>query len=218
MKKLDLAIVVILAILFFASMADAQWRPNTIYRPCSASTTPATVEVEKDGDISMTACSGRSIIISGLTDITNGSSPSGLRITSTNSFLGDFNNNSNGTYLRIIDSNSTYAFNADASAAGIFALQEIADYQFNRTVTAGGTTGNRTINKPVGTVNFAAAATSITVTNSLVTTSSIIFTTIRTADATCTFVKSTVPAAGSFVITLNAGCTAETSVGFLVTN
>lgn len=87
-----------------------------------------------------------------------------------------------------------------------------------RTVTAGGTTGDRTINKMSGTVNFAAGASSITVTNSLVDTSSIIFGTIRTADATATFIKSIVPGSGSFVITLNAAATAETSVGFLVTN
>lgn len=87
-----------------------------------------------------------------------------------------------------------------------------------QTITAGGTTGAQTINRATGTVNFAAAATSLVVTNSLVTTSSIIFTAIRTADTTCTFVKSTVPAAGSFTITLNAGCAAETSVGFLVLN
>lgn len=89
---------------------------------------------------------------------------------------------------------------------------------YDRTITAGGTTGNRTINKPAGTVNFAAAASAITVTNSFVTTSSIVFPVIRTADTTCTFVKSVVPGAGSFTITLNAGCTAETSVGFMVTN
>lgn len=217
MKKTNLLIsILVLALSVLA--CSAQSRSNRIYRPCPATTSLAAVEVEKDGDIQVTPCSGRSIFLTGITQITSGTGASGLSITSTNSFLGDFNNNSNGTYLRIIDSNSTYAFNADATAAGIFALQEIADYQLNRTITAGGTTGNRTINKPAGTVNFAAAATAITVTNSLVTTSSLIFTTIRTADATCTFVKSTVPGSGSFVITLNAGCTAETSVGFLVLN
>lgn len=104
------------------------------------------------------------------------------------------------------------------SSSGILDSQAIASFQYQRTVTAAGTTGNRTINKPVGTVNFAAGATAITVTNSTVSTSSIIFPVVRTADATCTFVKSVVPGSGSFVITLNAACTAETSVGFMVTN
>jgi hypothetical protein len=87
----------------------------------------------------------------------------------------------------------------------------------NKTVTAGGTTGNRTINTVSGTVNFAAAATTLTVTNSLVTTSSIIFAVIRTGDATAT-IKNVVPGSGSFVINLNAAATAETSVGFFVLN
>lgn len=87
-----------------------------------------------------------------------------------------------------------------------------------RTITAAGTTGAQTINKQAGTVNFAAGAAAIVVTNSTVTASSIITTNIRFADATCTFVKSSVPTSGSFTITLNANCTAETSVGFVVWN
>lgn len=85
------------------------------------------------------------------------------------------------------------------------------------TNTAAGTTGAQTINKPSGTVNFAAAATSLVVTNSLCTTSSIVFATIRTNDATAV-IKNVVPAAGSFTINLNAAATAETSVGFLIVN
>lgn len=88
---------------------------------------------------------------------------------------------------------------------------------FRSTVTAGGTTGAQTINKASGTVNFAAAATTLVVTNSLVTTSSIVFAVIRTNDNTAT-IKNVVPAAGSFTITLTAAATAETSVGFLVIN
>lgn len=88
---------------------------------------------------------------------------------------------------------------------------------FPATNTAGGTTGNQTINKISGTVNFAAAATTLTVTNSLVTTASIIFAVVRTNDATAV-IKNVVPGSGSFVITLNAAATAETSVGFFVIN
>lgn len=85
------------------------------------------------------------------------------------------------------------------------------------TVTTAGTTGNQTINKMTGTVNFAAAATAITVTNSLVTANSLVFCEVRTNDATA-IIKNVVPGAGSFVITLNAAATAETSVGFIVFN
>lgn len=85
------------------------------------------------------------------------------------------------------------------------------------TVTAGGTTGAQTINKPTGTVNFAAGASSLVVTNSLVTTSSLIFAEVRTNDSTA-LIKNVVPASGSFTIRLNAAATAETSVGFWVIN
>lgn len=88
---------------------------------------------------------------------------------------------------------------------------------FPATMTAGGTTGNQTINKISGSVNVAAAATSITVTNNLVTTSSIVFATVRTNDSTAV-IKNVVCSAGSFVITLSAAATAETSIGFFVIN
>lgn len=89
--------------------------------------------------------------------------------------------------------------------------------KLDRTITGGGTTGAQTINKIAGTVNFAAAAATLVVTNNLVNTSSIIFATVRTGDATA-LIKNVIPAAGSFTITLNAAATAETSVGFWVTN
>lgn len=88
---------------------------------------------------------------------------------------------------------------------------------FNPTNTAAGTTGNQTINKASGTVNIAAAGTTVTVTNNLVTASSIVFAVIRTNDATAT-IKNVVPASGSFTINLNAATTAETSIGFFVIN
>ena len=81
-----------------------------------------------------------------------------------------------------------------------------------RTITAGGTTGNQTINKPAGTVNIAAGQAAVTVTNSLVTANSIILTTVRTADATLLYVKSVVAGSGTFTITCNATATAETSI------
>jgi len=87
----------------------------------------------------------------------------------------------------------------------------------NATNTASGTTGNQTINKASGTVNIAAAGTTVTVTNSLVSATSIVFAVIRTNDATAT-IKNVVPAAGSFVINLGAAATAEVSIGFFVIN
>lgn len=88
---------------------------------------------------------------------------------------------------------------------------------FPSTVTAGGTTGAQTINKPSGSVNFAAAATTLVVTNSLVTTSSQVFVIVYGTDVTATSARVT-KASGSFTITLNAAATAETAVGFFVIN
>ncbi|MFA5127304.1 MAG: hypothetical protein WC465_04915 [Patescibacteria group bacterium] len=91
------------------------------------------------------------------------------------------------------------------------------DLKLQKTVTAAGTTGAQTISKPTGTVNFAAAAASLVVTNTLVTTSSIIQLTVGTNDTT---MKSAiaVAAAGSFTIFPNANPTAETRVNFTITN
>jgi hypothetical protein len=91
------------------------------------------------------------------------------------------------------------------------------DVQLSKTITAGGTTGAQTINKSSGSVNFAAAAASLVVTNSLVTANSVIVATIGTHDATMTSVQ-VVAAAGSFTIWPNAVPTAETRVNFLIVN
>jgi len=84
------------------------------------------------------------------------------------------------------------------------------------TVTAGGTTGAQTINKLTGTVNIAAAGTSVVVTNTLVSVNSIVMCVIRTNDTTAR-IANVVPAAGSFTINIVA-TTAEVSIGFLVVN
>lgn len=86
-----------------------------------------------------------------------------------------------------------------------------------RTITAAMTTGAQTIDKIAGTVNFAAAATTLVVTNNMVTADSIVMAVRRTNDTTC-FLASVEPAAGSFTIRMTAACAAETSVGFVVTN
>lgn len=85
------------------------------------------------------------------------------------------------------------------------------------TMTAGGTTGAQTIDKPAGSVNFAAGASSLVVTNSLVTTSSIILPVLQTNDATAR-IANVVPGSGSFTINLTANATAETKCAFVVIN
>lgn len=83
--------------------------------------------------------------------------------------------------------------------------------------TAVGTTGDQKIDQIAGSVNFAAAATSLVVTNSFVTENSLIFCVLMTDDATA-ILKNVVPGNGLFTINLDAAPTAETRCGFLVLN
>ncbi len=103
------------------------------------------------------------------------------------------------------------------SAGNFTTLTASGDVAVSKTITAPATTGAQTINKTAGSVNFAAAATSLVVTNSLVTTNSVVLVTIAANDTTFTSAQ-VVQAAGSFTIYANAAATAETRVNFLVVN
>lgn len=105
------------------------------------------------------------------------------------------------------------------SVGGTFRAFEATagDFVLPKTVTAGGTTGAQTINKITGTVNFAAAATSLVVTDSYCTANSIIIATVGSNDTTMKSVA-VVAGAGSFTIYPNAAPTAETRVNFHITN
>ena len=114
--------------------------------------------------------------------------------------------------------NGTSAFQSSANLTyngSIFTAK--ANIVVNKTITAAGTTGAQTINQTSGSVNFAIAATSLVVTNSLVATSSIIMATVASNDTTMKSVQA-VAAAGSFTLYANAAATAETRVNFLVLN
>jgi len=111
----------------------------------------------------------------------------------------------------VILANTTY-FTISSSAATIK-----GNLIHDKTVTAVGTTGAQTINKPTGVVNFAAGATTLVVTNSLVSASSIVQVQVEGTDVTATTARVT-KASGSFTITLPAAATAETAVSFTVTN
>ena len=101
------------------------------------------------------------------------------------------------------------------STGGAFIFQ--GDIRLDKTITASGTTGAMTINNTLGSVNFAAGASSLVVTNSRVTTSSVIQLTIASNDATMRYVWYA-KTAGSFTIYANAAATAETRVDFQVLN
>lgn len=77
-------------------------------------------------------------------------------------------------------------------------------------------TGAAVINKPAGSVLFAAAAQTLVVTNSLVTANSIIIPTVSGDDATAKSVVVSAQGAGSFTLKLNAAATAQLKVNFQV--
>lgn len=106
------------------------------------------------------------------------------------------------------------------TAGGIYAAKKVVamgGVVVDKTITTAGTTGAQTINKPAGQVNFAAAASTLVVTNSLVDANSIVLVQVLGTDATATSARVT-KASGSFTITLNAAATAETAVSFYVVN
>ena len=105
----------------------------------------------------------------------------------------------------------------NSTPSDLYKIENDGKITYWATNTAAGTTGAQTINRPSGTVNFAAGTSSLVVTNSLCTTSSIVLPVVRTNDATAT-IKNVVPGAGSFTINLGAAATAETSVGFFIIN
>lgn len=80
-----------------------------------------------------------------------------------------------------------------------------------------GTPGSVTNNSPRGRAAFAAAGTSVVVTNSLVAATSTVLVQLGGADATLTSVRVTA-AAGSFTVTGNAAATGITPFDFLVIN
>lgn len=87
--------------------------------------------------------------------------------------------------------------------------------------TAGNSTGapgNATLNTPTGRSAIAAAAASVTITNSLVSATSIVLVALQTADATLNTIRTIIPGAGSFVVTGNAAATGNTNIGWVVFN
>jgi hypothetical protein len=133
-----------------------------------------------------------------------------VRSTNQNSTLLDIfdNTTTNATtpYLRVRNSNGDF-----------FQVGALGDISLTKTITAVATTGAQTINKSSGSVNFAAAATSLVVTNSFCTVNSVIQCTVGTNDTTLKSVAA-VASAGSFTMHANAAATAETRVFFSITN
>ncbi|CAB4168717.1 hypothetical protein UFOVP580_24 [uncultured Caudovirales phage] len=90
-------------------------------------------------------------------------------------------------------------------------------FALDRTDTSG-TPGNATINQCLGRAAFAAAASTVVISDTRVTTNSEIFVQLRTADSTLTIARVTSQGAGTFTVTGNAAATAITQFSFLVVN
>lgn len=80
-----------------------------------------------------------------------------------------------------------------------------------------GTTGDATIHRNAGSVNFGPGASFLTVTCNRCSADSVVLAVVATDDLTAQ-IKSVVPANGAFTITLVSPATAETKVNFLVLN
>jgi hypothetical protein len=110
---------------------------------------------------------------------------------------------------------NNYISSFNGSAGEVLRLR--TDGQVKILGTNAGTTGAQTINQPSGQVQFAAAATSLVVTNSLCTTSSLVVATVAGTDTTMKSVVA-VSGSGSFTLTANAAATATTKVNWIIIN
>jgi hypothetical protein len=217
MKTRNLFIFLIFTLLALVSIADAQ-RTSRIYRPCwTIPPVQAKAEIVNSNRIDIRTC-----------HVANGE----INIDAGTVRIGDMDDEGGSTRIIVDDTtNSIQLYAASGTTVGNLTAGEVNLGGFltfsnpggnaiflARTVTPAGTTGNRTINAMAGSVNFAAGTSSITVTNSMAAANSLIFCTIQSNDATATACRVSDRGAGSFTIRLNANATAETAVGFWVTN
>lgn len=103
---------------------------------------------------------------------------------------------------------SAYGFDVNPTFGAFLSLQLHADGRVNQRGTdSSASPGAATADRPIGKNAIAAAASSVTITNSLVTTASVILITPHARDATCKELIA-VPAAGSFTVSGSAAATA----------
>lgn len=99
--------------------------------------------------------------------------------------------------------------------AGNWKLQGVTGILYQKKVDTSGTPGNATANLTAsGQSAIASGVAAVTITSDMVDTASRVFAQLQANDTTCTSIKSVVPGAGSFVINVNANCTAATKVAW----
>jgi hypothetical protein len=96
-------------------------------------------------------------------------------------------------------------------------ISSIGILAFPADMAGAGVTGNRSVNIASGSVRFAAAATSVTLTNDKIKANSLVYPVVMTNDSTLKSVSATVTN-GQVVFDANAAATAETIVGFFILN
>lgn len=124
----------------------------------------------------------------------------------------------NGLLTEFVKLTNAGAFTPMAASGAQLGAANLGWKQLNLDYTISGSAGAQTINKPAGSFKIAAAASSVVITNSLVTANSIVIAVLQSNDATALYVKSCIPGAGSFTVTMNATATGQITVGFIVIN
>ena len=93
---------------------------------------------------------------------------------------------------------------------------KVRQYFADATITAGGTTGDQTINKSLFSVNFGVGLSFLTVTNSLISTNSLVICTPQKKGTLLTIAAEV--HSGSVDLIGNAGADVETKVACIVFN
>lgn len=123
---------------------------------------------------------------------------------------------STGAGAKTLTASGTGSVSVGATGTGTTTITRVNSLSAVSTDSSG-TPGNATNNNLSGRAAFAAAASTVVITNSQVTAASKVFISLGSADATLTSVRVT-PAAGSFTVTGNAAATGTTVFDFLVVN
>jgi len=139
----------------------------------------------------------------------------GVRVTtsSTGTDIAGVDNTGSASYQPLTVDGSTVAIANSGTTIATFS--STAGLSLSKTIA--GSTGAQTQNTITGEVQFAGAATSLVVTNSLCSSTSIITATICTNDATAVL-GSVVKASGSFTINMKTAPTGTTLVDYRITN
>jgi hypothetical protein len=142
--------------------------------------------------------------------------------SSANVYLGTIANSGTNTEHQfncatsLTGSTNIAGFSSSTDTTWELAVHNSGKLIFDSTDSSG-TPGAITINKPSGLVAIASGAAAVTVTNSIVTATSIVVAMLQETDGSL-YVKSVVPAAGSFVINLSGNATADRTCAFVVFN